>query len=104
MLCQCKNEARRLQVKKEGHNKGRWFYACADRKCQFFEFEGRSPEADRPYYAPQSPQNAPQSTEQHQEVMSALRQIYAEIKQAQPTNKLDEALDEIDLKDLPFNE
>lgn len=44
--CKCNLPAKRVQVKKEGPNKGRWFFACSKpmkEQCDYFEFEGRSP-------------------------------------------------------------
>ena len=41
--CPCGNQAKLLQVKKEGANKGRGFYTCAQLsgpKCEFFEWAG----------------------------------------------------------------
>lgn len=41
MKCKCGLEARNLEVKKEGSNKGKKFYACAkpkEEQCDFFEW------------------------------------------------------------------
>ena len=36
--CTCNKKALLLQVKKEGPNTGRWFYACASKSCKFFKW------------------------------------------------------------------
>lgn len=44
--CQCNLEAKRVQVKKEGPNKGRWFFTCSKpqaQQCDFFDWEKREP-------------------------------------------------------------
>jgi hypothetical protein len=35
---ECKSILRKLQVKKEGKNKGRWFWGCSNKNCKFFEW------------------------------------------------------------------
>lgn len=43
--CGCALPGKRLQVKKEGGNKGRWFYVCPkqrDQQCNFFEWADES--------------------------------------------------------------
>lgn len=39
MECKCGVLAILLEVKKEGPNKGRLFYACKNRGCDFFEWK-----------------------------------------------------------------
>ena len=39
VLCECQEQAERLQVKKEGPRQGRWFYKCMQRRCNFFLWE-----------------------------------------------------------------
>ncbi|KAI9141375.1 P-loop containing nucleoside triphosphate hydrolase protein [Paraphysoderma sedebokerense] len=41
VFCNCNKPAPRLQVKKENHNKGRWFYTCRD--CKFFKWDDGKP-------------------------------------------------------------
>ena len=44
--CKCNLIAKRVQVKKEGPNKGRWFFACPqpqNKQCDFFDWEAREP-------------------------------------------------------------
>ncbi|KAL7753520.1 hypothetical protein RI367_001295 [Sorochytrium milnesiophthora] len=43
--CQCNKIAAHFQVKKEGPNKGSWFWTCLGRKCRFFEWDGDKPVA-----------------------------------------------------------
>ncbi|CAG8681483.1 18931_t:CDS:10, partial [Dentiscutata erythropus] len=42
MLCKCGKNANHYETKKEGPNKGRWFYSCPLRKCGFFLWDGPS--------------------------------------------------------------
>jgi DNA topoisomerase-3 len=47
--CKCGAPSKRYEVKKEGPNQGRAFYACAKfssdpKKCDFWEWEKREPE------------------------------------------------------------
>jgi hypothetical protein len=40
--CMCGLESKRIQVKKEGKNKGRWFYVCPKERysqCKYFEWD-----------------------------------------------------------------
>lgn len=41
--CLCGKEAEKLQVKREGPRKGRFFWKCTQRECQYFEWEPRAP-------------------------------------------------------------
>lgn len=44
-MCNCGNPAKMLMVNKEGPNKGRTFYACAnprDQSCKFFQWADES--------------------------------------------------------------
>jgi hypothetical protein len=44
--CKCNLEAKRAQVRKEGPNKGRWFFTCPQpqgKQCSYFEWEAREP-------------------------------------------------------------
>lgn len=38
-LCDCEETAIRYQVRKEGPNKGRYFFTCDSRACKYFEWE-----------------------------------------------------------------
>jgi hypothetical protein len=41
--CLCGKEAEKMQVKREGPRKGRFFWKCTQRECQYFEWEPRAP-------------------------------------------------------------
>ena len=41
VLCECRQPAERLIVKKDGARKGRAFFKCMQRECQFFLWEKR---------------------------------------------------------------
>merc|ERR1712173_524734 len=40
--CGCGKPAKRFQVKKDGKNKGKWFYSCDGKICSFFEWENEN--------------------------------------------------------------
>lgn len=46
--CNCNMEAERLQMKKEGTRKGRFFYKCIQRECKIFAWEPRMEENKTP--------------------------------------------------------
>lgn len=72
MLCKCKLEAKRIQVKKDGVNKGRYFFACPQQKakqCDFFEWETRIPT-----------HQASMTQEQYENLMLAIRTINENLK------------------------
>ncbi|KAI8149301.1 P-loop containing nucleoside triphosphate hydrolase protein [Fennellomyces sp. T-0311] len=41
--CHCHKPAKHLMTKKEGPNKGRWFYTCESRACKFFHWDDTTP-------------------------------------------------------------
>ncbi|KAJ8662613.1 hypothetical protein O0I10_001575 [Lichtheimia ornata] len=41
--CYCGVGARKLVTKKEGRNKGRWFWTCPTRQCRFFKWDNSTP-------------------------------------------------------------
>lgn len=38
VLCECGNQAKQVQVFKDGPNKGRFFHTCATKSCNFFKW------------------------------------------------------------------
>jgi len=49
--CKCGNEATHRQVKKEGSNQGKWFYACPlpkEQGCGFFQWDVTLPPMVKP--------------------------------------------------------
>lgn len=93
MNCNC-GEAKLLEVKKEGPNQGRKFYACAQPKgsqCDFFCWDGET--------ARQVQARVPANPERTELMGKVLAQL--SVKLDTTLSKLDTALNEIDkLKEL----
>ena len=39
MNCKCGQPSKKLTVKKDGVNKGRQFYTCIEKQCEFFKWD-----------------------------------------------------------------
>ncbi|CAG8526660.1 16_t:CDS:2, partial [Racocetra fulgida] len=59
MLCKCGKNATHYETKKEGPNKGRWFYSCPLRKCGFFLWDNSSSSSNTSGTAVQTVPSAP---------------------------------------------
>ena len=86
--------------KKTGNNYD--FWACPQKEnggfCKY-TFTDRRPES-----APQSPKIDLGATQQHEEIMTALRTIFSEIKKLGANKPQDKFIDDIDLSSVPFDD
>ncbi|CAG8544956.1 6780_t:CDS:10, partial [Diversispora eburnea] len=47
MDCKCGKPAKHLQTKKENANKGRWFFTCFSKNCNFFKWDDDTPRSSQ---------------------------------------------------------